>query len=674
MTTQATPKPTQQTLTPPPPPFAAALVGNPNCGKTALFNALTGGRAKVSNYPGVTVEKKSGLLLPARRFGDSHKSSTGPIELIDLPGTYSLHAQTLDEQITQNVLLGVEALTPRLAVVIAVVDAVQLERGLGLILELKKLQELQAPLTLPLILVISRMDLAKQAGFTLDLELLARRLELPLFALSAQQQEGLLPLVLELERRWQQSAIARLKPDAQPLPPTPHHPSSPLHPVPAPDARSIAGRFQEVDALLQGAVRVPATRFALTDRLDRVVLHPLWGSLLLLLMTGVIFQLIFIWAAWPMDLLKEAFEGLGRLITAGLGPGPLQSLLVDGMLGGVGAVLIFLPQILLLFAFIYCLEDSGYMARAAFLMDRLMGKMGIHGKAFIPLFSSFACAIPGMMATRTIENPKDRLITLLIAPLMTCSARLPVYALLIGTFIPHRKVAGFLELQGLVLFCLYLIGILSALLMARLLKSTLLKGEKAILLMELPQYQWPNVRNLGVSLLERARLFLERAGTLILAASVLLWFLVTYPRHPELTQEASLGQSYAGQLGHLLEPWFLPIGFNWKIAMALIPGFLAREMMISALGTIYAVAATAPTSPLAKVTLSETLAQQWSLATALSLMVWYIFACQCLSTLVVARRETQSWVWPAFIFSYMTVLAYGASWCTYHLALVCGWG
>jgi ferrous iron transport protein B len=383
------------------------------------------------------------------------------------------------------------------------------------------------------------------------------------------------------------------------------------------------------------------------------------------------FQAIFNWAEIP----KEWIESQIQVLSLGLGqvmsPGPLKSLLADGVISGVGSVIVFLPQISLLFLFILFLEDCGYMPRAAFLMDKWMGKVGLHGRAFIPLLSSFACAVPGIMATRTIENRRDRLTTILVSPLMTCSARLPVYSMLIAAFIPNRSVFGPIRLQGLVMFGLYLSGVLAALLVAMLLRSTFFRGPKPVLLMELPTYKWPDAKNLALGLLERARLFVGRAGTVILSISILLWFLSSYPKPPLGAVDPAISYSFAGKIGKGLEPIFRPIGFNWKIAVALIPSFAAREVMIGSLATVYAVG---DQKEGGIELLADRLARDWSLATALSLLVWYILACQCLSTLAVTRRETNSWRWPAVMLIYMTTLAYLGSFLTYHLATSLGLG
>lgn len=631
-----------------------ALVGNPNCGKTSLFNAMTGGRQKVGNYAGVTVERKEGHV---------HFSSGREFAILDLPGAYSLNAQTPDEQITREVVLGVHSVEKPPGIIVAVCDATQLQRNLSLVLELRGLGG-------AVILAVNMMDLAEARGLRLDLLALERELDIPVVPVVAVRSQGIPELIAAIEKKWNTLT-----------PP----PSSPMAPPVSrvlvdSDVRSRFARVDQIVAQVVGAATESGSMpIQWTQRIDRVVLHPVWGSLLLGLVFGLLFQAIFSWANVPMDQIRNGVTVLSGWMTQIMGPGPLQSLLVDGVIAGVGAVIVFLPQILLLFLFILFLEDSGYMARAAFLMDRMMSRVGLHGRAFIPLLSSFACAIPGIMATRTIENRRDRLTTILVAPLMTCSARLPVYTLLIAAFIPQRKIGGFLGLQGLVMAGLYLVGIVAALVVAMIFKRTLLRGSKPPLLLELPTYKWPSLRSIGVGLLERSILFIRRAGTVILAVSVVIWFLVSYPKMPGTHAKTDIAQSYAGKIGHAMEPWVAPLGFNWKIAVALIPGFAAREVMIGALGTVYAVEENAAAEGAvdggsAHLALGKKLAQDWSIATALSLLVWYILACQCISTLAVTRRETNSWRWPALMLGYMTALAYLGSFATFHLAKMMGLG
>ncbi len=613
-----------------------ALAGNPNCGKTSLFNALTGGRQKVGNYPGVTVERKEGRIT-----SPSGKS----LVLLDLPGTYSLDARTPDEAVTRDVVLGKlkEEAAPDL--VIAVADATCLERSLGLVIELREIG-------LPTVLALNMMDLARTRGMELDLDALTRELGIPVIPTVATRKQGTRDLIAEAEKRLASHTVSG---------------KEPVWLKPTPD--QVRARFAEVDRVLRVALKRAAGPTLWTDRLDRVLLHPFWGFLILAVVLAVVFQSIFNWASVPQDLIKNGLASLGKLVEGMMAAGPLRSLLVDGIIAGVGSVLVFLPQILLLFLFILLLEDSGYMARAAFLMDRMMGRVGLHGRAFIPLLSSFACAIPGIMATRTIENPRDRLTTILVAPLMTCSARLPVYSLIIAAFIPNRVVWGPFKLQGLVMLALYVAAVVIALAVAMLLKRTVLSGANPPLLMELPTYKVPSILGVFVGLLERAKLFLRRAGTVILTLMVMLWFLSSYPQAPAGSTAPAIEYSFAGRLGHVIEPILKPIGFNWRISIALIPGFAAREVMVGALATVYAVEAKEDSGTQA---LGEALAKDWTLATALSLLAWYVISMQCASTLAVTRRETNSWKWPVVMFVYMTVLAYGASYATYRIA--CGLG
>ncbi|MBI2604758.1 MAG: ferrous iron transport protein B [Deltaproteobacteria bacterium] len=612
-----------------------ALAGNPNCGKTALFNAITGGRQRVANYPGVTVERKE---------GSARVHSGLVVNVLDLPGTYSLNARTPDEAITRDVLLG-SASVARPEVVVAVADATNLERSLGLILELRGLGT-------PTVLALNMMDLARRRGLELDIDALERELGISVIPTVAVRKEGIRELL--------EAAAGMLAPGGAG--------ASAARPAGTMDVRA---RFAEVDRILRAATKRRAAPTLWTDRIDRTLVHPFFGTVIMIAVLGLMFQAIFSWAAAPQDWIRAGIGYLSQGATAVLPSGPVQRLIVDGIIAGVGAVLVFLPQILLLFSFILLLEDSGYMARAAFLMDRLMGRVGLHGRAFIPLLSSFACAIPGIMATRTIENPRDRLTTILVAPLMTCSARLPVYALLIGAFIPNTVVWGPLRLQGLVMFGLYLAGILAALAMAALFRRTILSGPRPPLLMELPTYKWPSLTNVALGLVERARLFLRRAGTVILALSVLIWFLASYPKPPAMSAEPAIHFSYAGKIGRAIEPALRPLGFDWRVGVALIPGFAAREVMVGALATVYAVETTGEGR---EKSLGAVLARDWSVATALSLLVWYVFAFQCLSTLAVARRETNSWRWPGFMLFSMTALAYLGSLATYRAALFFGLG
>jgi ferrous iron transport protein B len=608
-------------------PQVLALVGSPNCGKTALFNLLTGSHQKVANYAGVTVERKEGVL----------RTPAGTrIALLDLPGTYSLTPHSPDEQVTCDVLAGRFAGERRPDRVLAVVDATQLPRQLRLVLGLKRLG-------LPVVVALNMTDLARARGFDVDVALLARELGVPVVPTVAVRSGGADALLRQLD------ALLLAEPAV----------------APAGGTDDDHRRVREILSVLGLGMQ---QAHAFTDRADRVLLHPLVGPVLLLSLLFLIFQAVFAWAEAPMGWIEAATSALGEGVGALLPQGLLRSLLVDGLIAGLGGVLVFLPQIVILFFFILLLEESGYLPRAAFLLDRLMGGVGLSGRSFIPLLSSFACAIPGIMATRTIQNPRDRWVTIMIAPLMTCSARLPVYALLIGAFIPARRVAGGLELQGLVLFALYLAGIVSAVAVAWLLKRLGSKDRPHTLLMELPDYHWPSLRNLAIGLWQRVLIFLRRVGGIILALTVLLWFLASFPAAPADFAGAPIEYSFAGRLGHFLLPLFEPIGFNWQIAVALVPGMAAREVAVSALGTVYALSATADDTAQALVPL---IVAGWSLPTALSLLAWYVFAPQCLSTLATVRRETGGWSAPLLMAGYLFALAYAASFVTYRIALAC---
>ncbi len=612
--------------------YTVALLGQPNSGKTSLFNALTGSRQKVANYAGVTVEKKEGTCVTSSGF---------KIHVIDLPGTYSLDAKTPDEVITRDVILGKQVDQKNPDVIIALADATNLERNLSLVLELKQLQT-------PFVVALSMMDLALARKQELDLSILSRELGADVIPIVSPQGEGLEELLKKVEFKLNLKNKGKFKKMDSVLNSNPEQ---------------VLQRFSEIDRILKLATKRAITPHFKTDQIDRVILHPFFGLLILAVVLALMFQAIFSLATVPQDWLRAGVESFGRMISGVLGQGPLRSLLVDGALAGVGAVIVFLPQILLLFLFILTLEDTGYMARAAFLMDHVMSKVGLHGRAFIPLLSSYACAVPGIMAARTIQNNKDRFLTIMVAPLTTCSARLPVYTLLISAFIPNKSIFGPFRLQGLVMFALYLIGILATLVMAKIFRLTVLKGTKPPFIMELPTYKWPSLKSLLLGLIERAKIFLKRAGTVILAVSILLWFLVSYPKAPVGAVEPAVAYSFAGILGKSLAPFFSPIGFDWKIIVALIPGLAAREVMVGALSTVYAV--DAQTGPL-----SVILAKDWSVATGLSLLIWYVFACQCTSTLAVTRRETGSWRWPTLMFIYMFILAYGAAFLTYRWALL----
>ncbi|HEY0201243.1 MAG TPA: ferrous iron transporter B [Burkholderiaceae bacterium] len=615
-------------------PLRVALLGNPNCGKTALFNLLTGSRQKVANYAGVTVERKIGrLVTPAGR----------QVQVLDLPGAYSLNAISADEEITRDVVTGQRRGEPLPDLLVCVTDATNLKLNLRLVLEARKLG-------VPMVLALNMADMARMQGVAIDTTVLERELGVPVVETVAVQGGGASDLV-----GWIDSHAQSLSSQAM------------ASPWPSTTQDQVLATQMEVRRIFALAVREPDTAWARDDAIDRVVLHPVWGVLVLAATLFLMFQAVFSWAAWPMDAISGGMDTLGSLVREHMPAGLLRSLLVDGVIAGAGSVLVFLPQILILFLFILALEDSGYLPRAAFLLDRLMGTVGLSGRSFIPLLSSFACAIPGIMATRTITHWRDRLVTIMIAPLMTCSARLPVYALLIGAFIPARTVGGVFNLQGLVLFALYLSGIVSAMGVAWCFKH-LRRGSTghSPLLMELPSYRWPNPRNLLHGLYERAVIFVQRVGTIILALMVILWFLSTFPAPPEGATGPAIQYSLAGMIGRALEVVFSPIGFNWQICIALVPGLAAREVAVGALGTVYALSASGDDMA---GQLGPMIAHSWSIATALSLLVWYVFAPQCVATLATVKRETNSWRYALLMAGYLFALAYIASFVTYHLAL-----
>ena len=731
------------------------LTGNPNCGKTTLFNTLTGLRAKVGNYAGVTVERKEGRLLGA--------PAELNVRVLDLPGTYSLSPQSLDEQISRDVLLNRLPELPAPALIVVVVDASNLQRNLYYATQVIELGH-------PTIIALNMIDVAQSNGHQIDSAQLAQALGVPVLPIIASKAEGIpelrqqilrslqdqtpvkprqfyeIPELLKAEtdaiaclvaqsfeeRRTQATAEALLiLSNEKAL-------ASSLEHYPAPIQQAVAAARQRLDAagvdwrgtaIERRYVRVaeiqrtvtqelagPADTFS--DKLDRILTHKIWGTLIFVAIMTVMFQSIFSFAQIPMQAMQSAVDWFGGLVGQLIPRGDLNSLLVEGVIAGVGAVIVFLPQILLLFLFIGFLEDTGYMARAAFLMDRLMSKVGLHGKSFIPMLSSFACAIPGIMATRTIESPKDRLVTILVSPLMSCSARLPVYTLLIGACIPNITVLGVLKLTGLTMLAMYLLGIIVALLMAWLFKKTLLRGETPLLLMELPPYKRPLLRVVVRHMWDRSRLFLRRAGTVILSINILLWFLATYPRSsgvdgefaakraaiiqtsestapgsgnaPSQTEKlaaldneqasAKLRNSLAGHLGRFIEPVIAPLGFDWKMGIGIVSSFAAREVFVSTMSLVYGVGKyDRSQSSLSK--LQDTLGQQkrtngtpvYTPLTAITLMVFYVFALQCVSTVAVVRRETNSWKWPLFQWFYMGVLAWGLAFITYQGGRLLGW-
>ena len=626
-------------------PLRIALLGNPNCGKTALFNLLTGARQKVANYAGVTVERKEGSLTTA---------SGRRVRVLDLPGAYSLHAQSADEAVTRDIVTGRRAGEPVPELLVCVTDATHLRLNLRLVLEARALG-------LPMVLVLNMSDMAERQGIVIDREALSRELGMPVIATVGVKSGGAQDLV-----RWldavQPAALAASVPAKS---------AAAAAAAPADPQQQVMQLHQEVRRVMDLAVQGPQVSLHRDDRIDAVVLHPVWGLMLLAVTLFLMFQAVFSWAETPMGWIEGLTASVGEWVNTHMAEGVLRSLLTDGIIAGAGGVVVFLPQILILFFFILVLEDSGYLPRAAFLLDRIMGTVGLSGRSFIPLLSSFACAIPGIMATRSIPHWRDRLVTIMIAPLMTCSARLPVYALLIAAFIPARTVGGLFNLQGLVLFSLYLGGILSAMAVAGAAKLLRGRAAAAPLMMELPAYRWPSLRGLGIGLWERALIFLRRVGGIILAVTVLLWFLSSFPAPPDGATGPAIEYSFAGRIGSLLEVVFAPIGFNWQISIALVPGMAAREVAVGALGTVYALSATGDETA---AQLGPLIAQSWSLATALSLLVWFIFAPQCISTIAAVRRETNSWRWPLAMASYLFGLAYIASFITYHVALAMGGG
>ncbi|GIQ75783.1 ferrous iron transporter B [Bradyrhizobium sp. ma5] len=614
-----------------------ALVGAPNTGKTSLFNRLTGSSQKVANYPGVTVERKSGgFVTPEGRS----------VTVLDLPGTYSLRGRSPDEEITRDIVLGRfdgEAVPD---LVLCVADATNLRLTLRLVLELKRVGR-------PMMLVLNMIDIAKRRGVTIDLDRMSQELGLPIVTSVAVRKGGVDELLKRTDEFLARSHEATASAWATPT------------------IADLKAAQREADRIIAAAVTLPTKPDTLTNRIDSVVLHPVWGLVILAVILFVMFQAVFTWAQPAMELLSDGFSALGQLIHDLLPESwsLLQSFLQNGLISGVGSVIVFLPQIIIIFLFILLLEDFGYMARAAFLMDRIMGGAGLHGRAFIPLLSSFACAIPGIMATRVIDNRRDRLTTILIAPLMTCSARIPVYTLIISAFVPATSLWGFVNLQGLVMFGLYAAGITSALTVSAVAKFFLWRDHApAPFMLELPDYKVPRLRSIAIGVLNRAKMFLYRAGTTILSMMVLIWFLASFPTAPAGAEGPAINYSFAAMIGHALEPLLRPIGFNWQIAVALIPGMAAREVAVAALGTVYSIEG----GKEAAEQIGQVLAQKWTLATALSMLVWYIFAPQCASTLAVIRRETGGAKWMVVTFLYMLALAYAASFLTFNLAQALG--
>ncbi len=618
-----------------------ALVGNPNCGKTALFNQLTGSRQKVANYAGVTVERKEGRL---------HSSASGrSYAVLDLPGAYSLHAASLDEAVTRDVCRGFYPGEPAPDVLVCVVDATNLRLHLRFALEVRELGK-------PMILAVNMMDAALRRGIAIDLAVLERELGVPVVETIAVKHGGARALVEQIDRMAAQ----------------PHEPRARLAEGAGAESSPGQALHAETRRMLALGVAMPTRTAKLDDALDRWLLHPVFGLLALAVVMFLIFQAVYAWATPLMDLIEAGTAVLGAWAGGMLPEGPLASLLVDGIIAGLGGVIVFLPQILILFAFILALEESGYLPRAAFLLDRMMASAGLSGRSFIPLLSSFACAIPGIMATRSIQDPRDRLATILVAPLMTCSARLPVYALLIGAFIPQKTVGGVFNQQGLVLFGLYAAGIVSALIVSWVMKKWRRDKSEHALLLELPSYRVPHLRDLLIGLWERAMIFLKRVGGIILALTILLWFLLNFPAPPEGALGPAIDYSFAGRIGHAMSLFFGPLGFNWQICIALIPGLAAREVAVSSLATIYALSAADDDAAIQALT--PVISDGWSLATALSLLVWFIYAPMCISTLATIKRETNSWKQMGLATFYLFALAYLASLLTYQVASALGAG
>ncbi|MCC4609873.1 ferrous iron transporter B [Xanthomonas campestris] len=613
-------------------PLRLALVGNPNSGKTALFNQLTGSRQKVANYTGVTVERKEGhFRAPSGR----------DFAVLDLPGAYSLQPASLDEAITRDLCRGFYPGEPAPDVLVCVMDATNLRLHLRFALELRELGR-------PMIVALNMVDAAQRRGIVIDLAALEQALGVPVVETVAVRRGGAKALV---ERIDAQAASL-------------HAPST----APPADGNYHA----QVRQILSAAVSMPTRTSRVDDALDRWLLHPIWGLVTLAVVMFLIFQAVYAWATPVMDLIDGGTAALGEWVGATLPEGPLNSLLKDGIIAGLGGVIIFLPQILILFAFILALEESGYLPRAAFLLDRMMAAAGLSGRSFIPLLSSFACAVPGIMSTRSIQDPRDRLATIMVAPLMTCSARLPVYALLIGAFIPQKTVWGIFNQQGLVLFGLYAAAIVSALLVSWTMKKWRRDKSEHPLMLELPSYRVPQLRDLALGLWERAWIFLKRVGGIILALTILLWFLLSFPAAPANATLPAIDYSFAGRIGHAMAVFFAPLGFNWQICIALIPGLAAREVAVASLATVYALSAADDDA--AAQALSPLISDGWSLATALSLLVWYIYAPMCISTLATIKRETNSWKQMTISAVYLFALAYLASLVTYQLAVLLGAG
>jgi len=657
------------------PQLTIALAGNPNAGKTTLFNALTGLKQKIANYPGVTVERKEGVWIVNGETAN----------LVDIPGLYSLDATSLDEQIARDVITGKQAGLPKPDVIVAVVDATNLERNLYLVTQLFEFG-------IPVVIALTMIDVFEDQKHEIDIEMVSVLLKTPVIAVNVKNGRGIDELAAKVAEVRGTTPVVPYVYDEGGDEAGPHG--------------KIFSRYNFISSVVQDSVwHSDQSSHRISDKIDKVLTHRFFGLVILIGILLVVFQTIFSWASLPMDLLEQGFGAAADLVRSQMPPGILTDLIADGIIAGVGGVVVFLPQILLLFLFISLLEDSGYMSRAAFLLDKLMSRVGLHGKAFLPLISSFACAIPGIMATRTIESRRDRFATIMIAPFMSCSARLPVYTLMIGAFFGGQYVFGFISVGALLMLIMYSIGIIVAIIVAFILKRTVLKSPPPPFLMELPPYRLPNLRTVFQNMLTRAWLFLKRAGTVILAISIILWALMYFPRQSEpppvaggLTQQAvvvdgevqppataggsdseQLKHSFAGRLGHVIEPVIAPLGFDWKIGVALIASFAAREVLVSTLSIIYNVGKDENEE-------SETLIAAvrdaktddgkpaWTPLTALTLMVFFVLAMQCMSTIAVVRRETNSWSWPIFMTVYMTVLAYIAAFVTYQGGKLLGYG
>jgi len=605
------------------PPLRIALLGNPNCGKTALFNLLTGSRQKVANYAGVTVERKEGTFRTA---------SGRSVTVLDLPGAYSLNARSNDEAVTRDVITGRsnEALPDLL---VCVTDATNLRLHLRLVLEAKQLG-------LPMLVVVNKTDRAKDLGITVDLETLARTLGVPVVGTVSVQGHGADDLITRLDMPFLGRTLPTWKVSS---------------------IEDVLTTQHEAHRIFQVTVKEPAVDADQSDRIDRVLMHPVIGLLVLGIVLFVMFISVFSLGGWLSGFIEDGTSALGQLIEHNMADGMLRGLIVEGIIGGTGGVFVFLPQIIILFFFILALEDSGYLPRAAFLLDKPMSKAGLSGRSFIPLLSSFACAIPGIMATRTITNWRDRLTTIMIAPLMACSARIPVYTLLIAALFPGQPFTA-----TLLMISLYMLGIVSAMGVAWVMKRSSSNTSRSSLLMELPSYQWPDLRSLVIGLWERAMIFLRRVGTIILALSIVMWALYTIPSPRQHASGSPIERSIAGEMGHALQYVFAPIGFNGHISIALVPGMAAREVVVSSLAMVYAMEGD---DEAVGSQLQERISTEWSLATKLSLLLWIVFAPQCLSTFVAVKRETNSWKYMWIMGGYLFGLAYLASLITYNVTI-----